>query len=108
MNSINYPKKEEKALKLAKKRFALISWVENEMKFSIRIMQTFSPVFKGVDYPRWQVNEYLRYAQRKAVLEDMLSYLNSPNQNIETFNNVEYTLCKLYEIKYLEELETYA
>lgn len=108
MNTINYSKKEEMALKMAKKRFALISWVENEMKFSTRIMQTFSPAFKGEDYPRWQVNEYLRYAQRKAVLEDMLSHLNNLKQTKETFENVEYTLCKLYDIKYLEELETYA
>lgn len=96
------------ALKLEKKRGALIAWVENEMQFSTRIMQTFSPVFKGEDYPRWQVNEYLRYAQRKSVLQDMLAHLNSPKRTKETFDNVEYTLCKLYDIKYLEELETYA
>ena len=107
MNSTNYSKDKETALKLAVKRSALISWIESEQRFARRIMQTFSPAFKDKDYPRWQVNEYLRYAQRKAVLEDMLSHLISSKTTIEIFENIEYTICKLYDIKYDECTESY-
>ena len=107
MSSTNYSKDKETALKLAVKRSALISWIESERKFAIKIMQVFSPAFKNEYYSRRYVNDYLRYAQRKAVLEDMLSHLISSKTTIEIFENIEYTLCKLYDIKYDEYLESY-
>ena len=108
MNSTNYSRQDEKSLKLAKKRFALISWVRENLDFAKKIMEAFNPSKRDENYANWQIKEYLRYAQMKAVLEDSLVVLESSKSTQQMYDNIEYTLCKLYDIKYIEELETYA
>lgn len=100
--------KDENALKLAKKRFALISWARENLDFAKKIMQAFNPVKRNENYAKWQIKEYLRYAQIKAVLEDSLEVLESVKSTQQMYDNIEYTLCKLYDIKYIEEFETFA
>ena len=100
--------KDTKSKELVIKRHALISWVNEQLDFSVKIMQAFNPSKRDENYANWQVKEYLRYAQIRAVMEDSLRTLTDTKSTQQMYDNIEYMLCKLYEIKYLEELETYA
>lgn len=108
MDLTKYPYYDEKSLKLAKKRFALIDWATEQLNFAKKITSAFNPCKKDENYANWQIKEYLRYSQMKAVLEDSISVLENSKSTQQMYDNVEYTLCKLYDIKYLEELEVYA
>ena len=94
-------------LEQASRYNSLIDWLDNEIRQAGGIINAFSPASKTEDYTTehaklWR--EQVHYVAELVYFRGLLIDNRTSNQERQ---NVEYTVCKLYGIKYNEYLGGY-
>lgn len=85
----------------------LVDWCDKEIRQAGGIINTFSPADKTVDYSTAQAKlwrEQVHYAAELVYFRALLLDNRTSNEQRE---NIEYTICKLYEIHWNEQLGDY-
>lgn len=86
---------------------ALIEWIENEINTYQEIINIFNPADKKESYTRGHFSSYKDACANIAMLLNMHGILCDPHTTIEMRANIEETICKIYKIKYVENLSVY-
>lgn len=86
----------------------LVKWIDKErdlLKISISL---FTPAWRdGQEYKKSYFNNYMNALKDWAFLTAMKDLLVSDGTSNNDRNNIEYTLCKIYNIHYSEQLKIY-
>ena len=86
---------------------SLVSWIDKEIETCKTIINIFCPADKTEDYTNADIRNYLSYIQKFSVLTHCKLLLLDGRSDIKMRENIEYALCKLYNISYSEELNNY-
>lgn len=85
----------------------LREWIERELDMGGKLINVFCPADRDKNYTNEQVKIYLENMQKIAVLTHCKLILSHLDTTEEMRKNIEYTLCKLYKIKYNDKLKCY-
>lgn len=85
----------------------LVDWINNELDISIKIANVFCPADIDKKYTKGDVKLYLEQMQKIAVLTHCKILLLEFNSTNKMRKNIEYTIEKLYNVKYNNELKCY-
>ena len=85
----------------------LVSWIENKINFLNSTKNVFSPADKDSNTTLSMVNTYLNLMQNLVVLIHCKELLLDKRSNTKMRENIEYTICKLFKIRYSEHLGDY-
>lgn len=89
-------------------RFALLAeWLDKEIELCGNLINVFCPADRTEWYTNGMKDEYLQQIQKFAVLTHLRELLIDERTTNAQRENIEYTACKLYGIRYSEELEDY-
>lgn len=85
----------------------LAEWVNKEIERCVKLVNAFCPADKDEAYTNGFANTYLSQMQKLGVLVHCRLLLYDDRTTLEMRENIEYTLCKLYGIKYSTMLKEY-
>lgn len=85
----------------------LSEWCENKIESYQHFINIFSPVHKDNTYSQNDFKAYKKYVEEFAILIHLNSLLCNPKCNEQERENIEYTLCKTFNILYDKQLNTY-
>ena len=96
-----------KLLESESRYVALAKWAKEKRDFNEGLMHTFSPADRDDGYTRGMLNTYLECAQKVCVLTHLYELLIDGRTTDAMRENIEYTLCKVYGLRYSEYLKEY-
>ena len=85
----------------------LVEWINKEIDMCVQLVNAFCPADKDEGYTNGFVNTYLSQMQKLGVLVHCRLLLCDDRTTLEMRENIEYTLCKLYDIRYSTMLKEY-
>lgn len=85
----------------------LVEWIDKEISMCKMLINVFCPADKHENYTNEDIRNYLSNMQKFSVLTHCRFILLDSRSNTKMRENIEYTLCKLYDISYDEELGKY-
>jgi hypothetical protein len=85
----------------------LVEWIETEIAQCNEVKDVFCPADKNESTTVSMVQVYKDLMQKLAILVHCKQLLLDGRTTMKMRENIEYTLCKLYDLHYSEELETY-
>jgi hypothetical protein len=85
----------------------LVEWIDKELDFTSSIVGVFSPADRNEKTTIAMVNTYRNLMEKIAILIHCRELLLDRRSTTKMRENIEYTLCKFYNIKYSEELKIY-
>lgn len=85
----------------------LVEWIDKELEMEKKTIAVFCPCDKDENYTNSYFNTYLKAIQKVGVLTHLRELLLASRSTTTMRDNIEYTLCKIYNIKYSEELKDY-
>jgi hypothetical protein len=85
----------------------LVCWIDKEIDICTKAINVFSPADRDEDYKNRDIKEYLNSMQKLSTLLHFRLLLIDSRSNTKIRENIEYTICKLYDISYSEQLEDY-
>lgn len=85
----------------------LLEWVNKEIADCCFVVNFFSPADKNENYTMTHIKIYLDKMRDLAVLVHCRELLLDNRTTVEMRENVEYTICKLFNIHYCENLKCY-
>lgn len=94
-------------LTLASRFEKLVSWCDNEIRTAARVVNSFCPADKTTDYTQAQAKIWREELQHVAELVYFRGLLMDCRTTSKQRENIEYTLNKLYGVKYSEYLGDY-
>ena len=85
----------------------LVEWINKEIDMCVQLVNVFCPADKDEEYTNGFVNTYLSQMQKLGVLVHCRLLLYDDRTTLEIRENIEYTICKLYDIEYSSMLKEY-
>ena len=85
----------------------LVEWVDKELEQTSSLKNIFCPADKDKNTTIAMVKTYGDLMKKLAILIHCKSLLLDSRTTIKMRENIEYTLCKLYHIKYSKEFNCY-
>lgn len=86
---------------------ALANWCETELKLREKILQCFNPADKTDKYSIADFQNFQKQLNEIAMLIWARETLLDSHCTEEQRTNVEYTICKIFVIRWCEQLKTY-
>lgn len=94
-------------LKEESKYARLVDWIDKEIAQLNSVKNVFCPADRNENTTQSMVCTYLSLIQKLAVLVHCKELLLDKRCTTKMRKSIEYTLCKLYKIKYVEKLNAY-
>lgn len=85
----------------------LIDWINEQIKFYKNNMNIFNPADKMINYTNEFFKNYETACKNIAMLLNFKEVLLSEKCTTKMRENIEYTICKVFNIKYNERLNCY-
>lgn len=85
----------------------LIDWINKEIETQKNNMNIFNPADKVIEYTNEFFKNYETACKNIAMLLNFKEVLLSEKCTIKMRENIEYTICKVFNIKYNEMLNDY-
>lgn len=85
----------------------LLEWVNKEIADCCFVVNFFSPADKNENYTRAKAQIYVEHIKRLGILVHCRELLIDSRTTVEMRENIEYTLCKFFNIFYEEKLDCY-
>lgn len=85
----------------------LIDWINSEIKYYQDNMNVFNPAHKIDGYTNAFLRIYRDACMNITILLNFKHILLDDNTTVQMRENIEYTMCKLYNIKYNDILKIY-
>lgn len=85
----------------------LVEWIDKELEQANSLKNVFCPADKNELTTMTMVNTYCTLMQKLAILVHCKELLLDNRSTTKMRESIEYTLCKLYRIKYNEKLKVY-
>lgn len=85
----------------------LVEWINEKIRLVNSTKNVFCPADKSEDTTLAMVNTYLKLMENLAVLIHCKELLLDSRSTIKIRENIEYTLCKIFKIRYSEHLKRY-
>ena len=85
----------------------LIDWINKEIETQKNNMNIFNPADKVIGYTNEYFKNYETACKNVAMLLNFKEVLLSEKCTIKMRENIEYTICKVFNIKYNEMLNDY-
>ena len=85
----------------------LIDWINKEIETQKNNMNIFNPADKVIGYTNEYFKNYETACKNIAMLLNFKEVLLSEKCTIKMRENIEYTICKVFNIKYNEMLNDY-
>ena len=96
----------ETGIKLNGKYDKLLEWLNGEIELLGETVNVFSPL-ESKSHTKKHANTYLNFIQNIGVLIHCKELLLEPKLTEKERENIEYTVCKLFNIHYNEKLGIY-
>lgn len=97
----------ENALKCEDKYLKLANWIDAEVYQCFIIINAYNPADKENDYTTHQFKEWQKACMEMAMLTNLKVIMLDSYCTLEMRENIEYTICKYFKIKFNEELGEY-
>lgn len=85
----------------------LVNWIDHRLDCEIKTIGVFCPCDKDENYTMAYLNTYLESMQTVGVLTQLKELLLDSRSTTKMRENIEYTLCKLYNLEYSEQFKDY-
>lgn len=85
----------------------LLDWINERIQFNLTLINVFNPADRTRNYTKGNLKTYLKSNQELSVLLNIKSLLIDDNCTTQMRDNLEYTICKLFNIKYSEDMKDY-
>lgn len=86
---------------------ALVEWIDAELKSAQDLQNMFNPADKTEDYINSFFDTFKEASMNLAILLNFKHLLLHTNTTTTMRDNIEYSICKIYNIKYNKELNSY-
>lgn len=78
----------------------LVEWIDNKIEFNRKYINVFNPADKTESYTNEFFKNYMEALKDFAFLINMKLILLDEKSTTKMRENIEYTICKLYNIKF--------
>jgi hypothetical protein len=85
----------------------LVEWIDKELEQCNSLKNVFCPADRTESTTISMVNNYGELMKKLAILVHCKELLLDSRTTIKMRENIEYTLCKLYRIRYNKQLKSY-
>ena len=85
----------------------LVNWIDTEIQSCNSLKNVFCPADRNEQTTMSMVNTYGDLMKKLAILIHCKELLLDSRTTIKMRENIEYTICKLYNIKYVANLNSY-
>lgn len=86
---------------------ALIEWIDAELKSAQAVQNVFNPADKIDGYTNAYFDTFKKVSMNLAILLNFKHLLLNTNTTTTMRDNIEYSICKIYNVKYNKELNSY-
>lgn len=94
-------------LDIEHKYMALVQWIDKQIENDMQCINILNPADKQCGYTNKQFLMYQDACKNVAMLLNFKYILLHIDCNVQMRANIEYTICKIFNIKYNEELKIY-
>ena len=85
----------------------LVEWIDKELRIYAPLVNAFSPADKTTDYTTTDLKNWREQVHYVAELIYFRGVLLDSRTTTEQRRNIDYTMCKIYGIKYDDEIRGY-
>lgn len=85
----------------------LVEWIDTQIELAQDLQNVFNPADKTEDYINSYFDTFKEASMNLAILLNFKHLLLHKNTTTTMRDNIEYSICKIYNIKYNKELNSY-
>lgn len=86
---------------------ALVEWIDKRLELAQDLQNVFNPADKIDGYTNAYFDTFKETSMNLAILLNFKSLLLHTNTTTTMRDNIEYSICKIYNVKYNKELNSY-
>lgn len=96
-----------KLLNGEKKYSKLVTWMDDRIELNLNLINLFNPSDKTKQYKIEDFNTYRKACEEFAMLINMKSIILNEKCNMQMRKNIEYAICKYFNVHYDDMLNRY-